>query len=306
MKNQHRFEMKKIIFCGLLFVFSAYSLYSQVGINAVSPEGALHIKSLTLPADNKGVLVGSDGSDGLSVSINDVEHPSASVSLGANNKAFIPNSVALVDARGNAAGNPIKNPVDGMVVYNTARGGEVPNNVIPGLYVFNSTLNKWMYCLTESSNRQTKIYTLYSELTLPTTKLYNSANGTAGFAPLNLVAVGASTPTNYIEVMSDAAYAMMLTLSGAIPSVSSFQKMTIYVAAVSLKSDGTVDKVLDIAEIDPTAFSQGSRTGGVTYPLTLGFDAHRGERISVRIASYEGTPSWTLKPGETSIVFFKI
>lgn len=298
--------MKKNIFCGLLFVFSVYSVYSQVGVNTESPEGALHIKSPALPATNKGVLIGSDGSDGVSLSINDSKYPSASVSLGANNKAFMPNSVALVDVRGNASDNPIKDPVDGMVVYNTARAGEVPNNVIPGLYVFNSTLNKWMYCLTGSSNRQTKIYTLYSELALPTTKVYNPVNGTAGFAALNLLAAGSSTPANYIEVNSDAAYAMMITLSGSIPSVSSFQKMTIYVAAVSLKSDGTVDKVLDIAEIDPVAFPQGSRSEGVTYPLTLGFDAHRGERISIRIASYEGSTLWTLQPNETSIVFFKI
>ncbi len=298
--------MKKIISCGLLFLFCIYSLYSQVGINVKSPEGALHIKSQTLPAENKGVLVGSDGSDGLSLSINDAQYSSASVSLGANNKAFIPNSVALVDARGNASGNPIKNPVDGMVVYNTARGGEVPNNVIPGLYVFNGALNKWMYCLTESSNKQTKIYTLYSELTLPNTGAYSATRETSDFAPLKLVAADSSTPIDYIEVKSDAAYAMMLTLSGSIAAVSSFQRMIVYVAAVSLKNDGTVDKVLDIAEIDPTAFPQGSRNGGVTYPLTLGFDAHRGERISIRVASYTGTTAWTLKPIETSIVFFKI
>lgn len=299
--------MKKYILCSILLIFSIYPLCSQIGINTESPEGALHLKSPLLPAGNKGVLVDGDGNNGISIAIGNTGHPSASVSLGANNKAFMPNSVALADARGNAAGNPIKNPVDGMVVYNTARAGVVPDNVIPGLYVFNAGQNRWMYCITGSAgSKDVRLYTIDNQLTLPTTGAYNTTNGTNGYATLNLVSAGSpATPANYIEIRSNAAYAMKLTLSGSISPVSSFQRMVIYVAAVLLKNDGTVDRILDIAEINPVAFPQGSRNGGVTYPLTLGFDAQRGDRISIHIASYSGA-TWTLLSGETSIIFFKI
>jgi hypothetical protein len=303
--------MKKYILCSLLLIFCISPLYSQTGVNTETPEGALHIKSRTLPANNKGVLVGSDGNNGISIAIDNDGHPSASVSLGANNKAFMPNRVALADARGNATGNPIKNPVDGMVVYNTARAGNVPDNVIPGLYVFNAGQNRWMYCITGSvGNKEARLYTISSSLTLPTTEVYTSANGTTGYAALSLVPVGSSAaPVNYIDIVSNSAYAMMITLSGSIPSVSpaSFQRLVVYVAAVLLKNDGSVDRILDIAEINPVAFdtSVSGRTGGVTYPLTLGFDAQRGDRISIHIASARGA-AWTLLSGETSIIFFKI
>jgi hypothetical protein len=302
--------MKRIIFCGLVFVSSVYSLYSQVGINTESPEGTLHIKSPLLPAGNKGVLVGNDSDDGISVAIDDTSHPSASVSLGANNKAFMPNSVALVDARGNAAGNPIKNPVEGMVIYNTVRAGNVPDNVIPGLYVFNAVQNRWMYCIIGlASGRDVRSYTLDAQLPVPLATGYSVANLTNDYGVFNLVPVGSSSATSsdYIEVRSDASYAMMLTLSGAISPVSSFQRMVVYVVAVLLKNDGSVDRILDIAEINPVAFPQGSRNGGATYPVTLGFEAHRGDRISIRVASYTGNNAeWTLFPDETSVIFFKI
>ena len=298
--------MKKYIICSISFlIFSIYPLFSQVGINTGSPEGPLHVKSQALPQSNKGVLIDNDGNGGISVIIDNTAYPSASVSLGASNKAFMPNSVALASALGNATGNPIKNPVDGMVVYNTARAGEVPDNVIPGLYVFSAAQNRWMYCVTETSNSIT--YTLGSSLTLPKTTSYNI---TSNYASLPLTPVGSSTSANYIEVKATAAYALMLTLSGSInpvPTGTSFQGMIVYLAAVLLNDDGT-EEILDIAEINPVAFSKiTNRETGVTYPVTLGFDAQRGQRIAIRISSYDnGSSVWTLLPDETSIVFFKI
>lgn len=299
--------MKKYVI-GTILLMIIYPLYSQVGVNTENPKGILHIKSKTLPEiNNDGVLVDNDGRDGISVSIDDVKRPSASVSLGATNKAFMPNNVALTDARGTGEGvnNPIKNPVEGMVIFNTNRAGVVPNNVVPGLYIFNATQNRWLYCLI-GDNLEVNMYSLRSELTLPEIN-YSLSNFIADSRPLSIVSIGSSdSGIEFIEVQSDAAYAMMLTLSGSIASVNTFKRMVAYVAVVLLNDDNTVNKVLDIAEINPVAFPQGNRSGGVTYPLTLGFDAHRGEKISVRIAASIGVTKWTLQPKETTVVFFKI
>lgn len=294
--------MKKYFTGVLFFIIGTSSLYSQVGINTESPEGVLHIKS-NPSSENNGVLIDSDGNEGIIIAIDDDRHPSASVSLGASNKAFVPNCVALTDARGTATGvnNPIKNPVDGMVVYNTSRSGAAPNNVIPGLYVYNASQNRWIYCIIESStNKEFQRLTLSSPLTLPTVSSYSDIES---YAVLNLID-GASMQTDFIEVKSEAAFALSINLSGTITGTprSDYQRMGIYVAAVLLNNDGS-KTILDIAEINPAAFNGSNRK--VTYPLVLGFNAKRGNRISILISSYSG-PTWTLLPNETSVVFWKI
>lgn len=56
----------------------------------------------------------------------------ASLDLGANNKGFLPNRVALTGTNSPA---PLSAHVAGMVVFNTATAGTTPNNVEPGLYL---------------------------------------------------------------------------------------------------------------------------------------------------------------------------
>lgn len=297
--------MKKYFFCNILLIFSIYTLHSQVGVNTESPGGALHVKSRTLPAGNNGVLVGSDGNDGISVAIDDTSHPSASVSLGASNKAFMPNLVALVDARGNAVGNPIQNPVDGMVVYNTARAGTVPDNVTPGLYVYNANENRWLYCITEESSRVNYSFTLADALSLKRMATYSNTNFLDNSDALELITGTSLSANSIIEIGSDAAYAVALNLSGSIPNStgSSYQRMVVYAAVVLLNNDGT-KTILDIAQINPAGFNGSDRK--VTYPVTLGFNARRGDRISILISALNVGPVWTLLPGETLVVFWKV
>ncbi|MEI3788256.1 MULTISPECIES: hypothetical protein [unclassified Chryseobacterium] len=64
----------------------------------------------------------------------------AGLELGANNKGFLPNRVALT-ATNLAA--PLTAHVQGMVIYNTATAGTSPNNVTPGLYYNDGT--KWVH-----------------------------------------------------------------------------------------------------------------------------------------------------------------
>lgn len=60
----------------------------------------------------------------------------ASLELGATNKGFLPNRVAL-SATDNAA--PLTAHVVGMMVYNTATAGTAPTNVFPGWYYNDGT-----------------------------------------------------------------------------------------------------------------------------------------------------------------------
>lgn len=294
--------MKKNIFMFLVFALGITNLYSQVGINTDSPKGVLHIKN-SPTSENNGILVTSDENDGIILSIeSDNNHPSASINLGSTNKAFKPNSVKLVDSRGASAGNPIKNPTDGMVVYNTNSAGSVPYNVVPGLYTYNASEGLWMNCISESSiNTKFQNFILASPLSLPTVSSFSDIEN---YGVLSLQQEGSFTPTNYIEVKSEAAYILSVNLSGSVLGTPSsyYKRMGIYVAAVLLNDDGS-KTLLDIAEINPAAYNGNNRK--VTYPLILGFNAKQGSRISLLVSSYTG-PSWTLLQNETSVVFWKI
>jgi hypothetical protein len=61
---------------------------------------------------------------------------SAKLDVTATDKGFLPPRVALTAS--NAAG-PIPSPATGLLVYNTATAGIVPNNVIPGYYFWNGS-----------------------------------------------------------------------------------------------------------------------------------------------------------------------
>jgi len=56
--------------------------------------------------------------------------------LGATNKGFLPNRVALTSTN---SALPLTAHVLGMLVYNTATAGAAPNDVVPGYYYNNGT-----------------------------------------------------------------------------------------------------------------------------------------------------------------------
>jgi hypothetical protein len=68
--------------------------------------------------------------------------PAASAQLEVNstNKGFLPPRVPLVDIND---ASTIASPAAGLVVYNTATSGTSPNNVVPGLYVWNDSI--WVF-----------------------------------------------------------------------------------------------------------------------------------------------------------------
>lgn len=87
------------------------------------------------PPDVDDINIESSGSVGIS---NISPSPSASLDLGHNNRGILINRVEL-QATNNA--NPVNNPANGLLVYNTAVAGAAPNNVIRGFYYWDN--NRW-------------------------------------------------------------------------------------------------------------------------------------------------------------------
>jgi hypothetical protein len=70
-----------------------------------------------------------------------VRSSSALLELNSATQGFLPPRVALVANNNSAA--PVNAPADGLIVYNTATSGTAPNNVTPGLYMWNGTVSLW-------------------------------------------------------------------------------------------------------------------------------------------------------------------
>lgn len=296
-----------LLFALYTALFLCNSITAQVGINTQNPKGMFHI--VTNPANtvSHDVLFEDDKNGGISITVGGEITPSASISLNATNKAFIPNIVSLNDARGTGSEipNPIKKPVNGMVVYNNKIAGIPPNNVVPGLYVFSSSENRWNYITTAESNHQGMItsFFLANNFAIPILNSYNDFLTAGQSMPLK--SSSSSEVSNFINISSEAAYAVSLDLFGSIPDIATqtgYTRMVVY-AAVILTDENNQKQILDTAEICPPAYNGTNRK--VTYPLTLGFNAKPGDKISILVGALNSSPVWTLLP-ETSVVIWKV
>lgn len=74
-------------------------------------------------------------------------NPSAILEIADSTKGFLPPRVALIST---ASSNPVTNPAAGLLVFNTATSGTVPNNVTPGYYFWNGT--KWYPVINKGNN----------------------------------------------------------------------------------------------------------------------------------------------------------
>lgn len=82
------------------------------------------------------VIINNQGNVGIASSSPNLD---AALELGATNKGFLPNRVALTSTN---SASPLTAHVLGMLVYNTATAGVTPNNVEPGYYYNNGS--KWI------------------------------------------------------------------------------------------------------------------------------------------------------------------
>lgn len=105
---------------------------------------------------------------------------SAKLEVYATNKGFLPPRVAL---NGATDVSTIASPVAGLLIYNTATAGSIPNNVVPGYYFYNGSAwvqiaggliidNSKTAAFTLSSSDNNKIFTISSAsnvaITVPT------------------------------------------------------------------------------------------------------------------------------------------
>lgn len=107
-----------------LFLLAAAQLHAQVGINNSSAN-----------PDPSAILDLQTGNTGV-------------------NKGFLPQSVALTAT--NAAA-PVTSPATGLIVYNTATSGTVPNNVVPGYYYWSGSA--WMLMLAPNAGTSGQVLT---------------------------------------------------------------------------------------------------------------------------------------------------
>lgn len=302
----------------ILFFCCVGSVFSQVGVNTGVPKGIFHIDSNGDTESSSKLeddfIVDSDGNGGVSVGIGSMPVNNASLNLSATDKAFLPNRVVLTDARGSGAGvaNPIANPVDGMVVYNTAKAGTVPNNVIPGLYIFNGNSNRWFILEHVDFMGQVNAFELASALPLPVINTYSDflANGTL----LPLKYASTQTVLNTFPIDSEAAYAVSINLSGKLPDVDpptgttnatvTFQRIVAYAAVVLVGDNGQPQKILDVAEICAAGYLGYDIT--MTYPLVLGFNGKTGQKIGIMLATTTGNRVWTLSAVDTTVFMWKV
>ncbi|MBL3548845.1 hypothetical protein [Chryseobacterium sp. KMC2] len=92
--------MKKIMITGILSVFTSINIFGQVGINTTQP------------------------------------HPSAALEVAGDHKGFLLPRVTLTATTDNTT---IAAPATGLLVYNTATSGTVPDDVVPGQYYYNGS-----------------------------------------------------------------------------------------------------------------------------------------------------------------------
>ena len=120
------------------------SLWDTDGDTAIQTEESLDEDQIRFDtAGVERVIINNQGNVGIASSS---PNSDAAMELGATNKGFLPNRVALT-ATNNSA--PLSGHVLGMLVYNIATAGTSPNNVEPGYYYNNGS--QWIKFATGGS-----------------------------------------------------------------------------------------------------------------------------------------------------------
>ncbi|CAI8813467.1 tail fiber protein [Chryseobacterium sp. IT-36CA2] len=169
--------MKKKLIILTAIVSSAF-VFSQVGINTTNPQGTLHVDGAkdnpatgtpTAAQQLNDFTVTNTGNVGIGTT---TPNSNAALDVTSPNKGVKLPSVALV-ATNNSS--PLSAHIGGMIVYNTATAGTVPNNVIPGLYVNDGT--KWVNLGTQGEGVPPGSVFYRASSTIPTG--YLECNGSA-------------------------------------------------------------------------------------------------------------------------------
>ena len=121
---------------------------------------------------------------------------SAKLEVASTNKGFLPPRVALTATN---SASPITSPATGLLIFNTASTGTIPNQVSPGYYYWDGVSSKWVRLEDKADNLGN--HTASSNILLNGNYLSNDG-GNEGIRVDNSgnVGIGTTTPATTLDV----------------------------------------------------------------------------------------------------------
>ena len=121
---------------------------------------------------------------------------SAKLEVASTNKGFLPPRVALTATN---SASPITSPATGLLIFNTASAGTIPNQVSPGYYYWDGVSSKWVRLEDKADNLGN--HTASSNILLNGNYLSNDG-GNEGIRVDNSgnVGIGTTTPATTLDV----------------------------------------------------------------------------------------------------------
>ena len=121
---------------------------------------------------------------------------SAKLEVASTNKGFLPPRVALTATN---SASPITSPATGLLIFNTASAGTIPNQVSPGYYYWDGVSAKWVRLEDKADNLGN--HTASSNILLNGNYLSNDG-GNNGIRVDNSgnVGIGTNTPTSKLNI----------------------------------------------------------------------------------------------------------
>ena len=134
---------------------------------------------------------------------------SAKLDVSSTNKGFLPPRIALTALN---SASPVTSPATGLLIFNTATAGSIPNQVTPGYYYWDGVNAKWVRLEDRADNLGNHIAT--DNIRLNGNYLSNDG-GNEGIRVDNSgnVGIGTTSPTNTLDVTGTMRVSGATTLS---------------------------------------------------------------------------------------------
>lgn len=294
----------RLIICFL--VFCVLEINAQIGINTENPQSLFHIDasgnnsitgvpSLVQNKDDFLVRLDNEGQVNVGIGVLPASDTRTQLELGANDKAFMTNNVALSGTNDLVT---VPNPIDGMFVYNTVSGGSMNNRVVPGLYYFEG--GEWHLILISSLGESLTLKDLQSDVT---TRLNLNSSTQVGAEDMDF---------GSINIYESGSYAFSFRLYGSTSNDSPEAVRGIFYIWLYVN-----DVLIDFAEMNTPAFINNQP---ISYSVTLGASVNIGDAITFKLSKFGvdtgsidySKRSWTLKaaPGQniakTTMIYWKL
>jgi hypothetical protein len=121
---------------------------------------------------------------------------SAKLDVSSSNKGFLPPRIALTASN---SASPVTSPATGLLIFNTATAGSIPNQVTPGYYYWDGVNAKWVRLEDKADNLGN--HTATANILLNGNYLSNDG-GSEGIRVDNSgnVGIGTNTPTSKLNI----------------------------------------------------------------------------------------------------------